>query len=122
MKSVLPLVRPAFPKVRLSIVGRSPSERVRRLVAYPGVEVTGEVSEMRSWLSRSTVAVCPMINGTGIRNKLLEAMGEQSSLRHHPSCPAEHRRGTGASSPGGVRCAGDLGEGATGSSRSAIRA
>lgn len=74
VKSVMPLIRPAYPNVRLSIVGRSPSERVRRLAAYPGVQVTGEVPEMRPWLSRSSVAVCPMINGTGIRNKLLEAM------------------------------------------------
>lgn len=74
VKSVMPLIRPAFQNVSLSIVGRSPSEQVRRLAAYPGVEVTGEVPEMRSWLSRSSVSVCPMVNGTGIRNKLLEAM------------------------------------------------
>ncbi len=74
VKSVMPLIQPACPNVHLSIVGRSPSEKVRRLAAYPGVEVTGEVPEMRPWLSRSSVAVCPMINGTGIRNKLLEAM------------------------------------------------
>lgn len=74
VKDVMPLIRPACPNVQLSIVGRSPSERVRRLGAYPDVEVTGEVPEVRPWLSRSSVAVCPMVNGTGIRNKLLEAM------------------------------------------------
>lgn len=74
VKRVMPLIRPACPNVRLSIVGRSPTERVRRLAAYPGVDVTGEVLQMRPWLSRSSVAVCPMVNGTGIKNKLLEAM------------------------------------------------
>ncbi len=74
VKNVVPLIRPGCPNVRLSIVGRSPSERVRRLAAYPGVEVTGEVPEIRPWLSRSSVSVCPMLNGGGMRNKLLEAM------------------------------------------------
>src|SRR5204862_4887967 len=59
---------------RLAIVGRAPSPRVRALAELEGVEVTGEVGDLRPWLASSGAYVCPMISGTGIKNKLLEAM------------------------------------------------
>jgi hypothetical protein len=46
---------------------------VRALAATGRIEVTGEVPSLRPWLSRATVYVCPMLSGTGIKNKLLEA-------------------------------------------------
>jgi glycosyltransferase involved in cell wall biosynthesis len=47
---------------------------VRALGREPGVRVVGEVPDMRPWLAGSAVYVCPMRSGTGIKNKLLEAM------------------------------------------------
>jgi polysaccharide biosynthesis protein PslH len=71
---VVPLVRRLHPSARLAIVGRSPGPRVRALAELPGVEVIGDVPDLRVWLTGSTVALCPMVSGTGIKNKLLEAM------------------------------------------------
>jgi glycosyltransferase involved in cell wall biosynthesis len=73
-REVFPLVRAAKPDARLAIVGRAPGPRVRALAELGGVEVTGEVEDLRPWLVASGVYVCPMISGTGIKNKLLEAM------------------------------------------------
>jgi polysaccharide biosynthesis protein PslH len=73
-REVFPLVRAARPDARLAIVGRAPAPRVRALAEIGGVEVTGEVEDLRPWLAGSGVYVCPMISGTGIKNKLLEAM------------------------------------------------
>ena len=73
-REVFPLVRAARPDARLAIVGRLPAPRVRALAELGGVEVTGEVEDLRPWLAGSGVYVCPMISGTGIKNKLLEAM------------------------------------------------
>jgi glycosyltransferase involved in cell wall biosynthesis len=73
-REVFPLVRAARPGARLAIVGRAPAPRVRALAELGGVEVTGEVEDLRPWLAGSGVYVCPMISGTGIKNKLLEAM------------------------------------------------
>jgi len=56
------------------LVGRAPAPRVRALAELDGVEVTGEVRDIRPWLAGSSVYACPMISGTGIKNKLLEAM------------------------------------------------
>jgi polysaccharide biosynthesis protein PslH len=73
-RDVFPRVRAEWPQARLAIVGRSPDKRVLSLTAEPGVEVTGEVPDVRPWLRESRVFACPMTSGTGIKNKLLEAM------------------------------------------------
>jgi glycosyltransferase involved in cell wall biosynthesis len=71
---VFPRVRRHVPDARLAIVGRTPSRRVRALADAPGVEVPGEVPDLRVPLRGSRVFACPMTSGTGIKNKLLEAM------------------------------------------------
>lgn len=71
---VFPLVRAAQPAARLAIVGRAPAPRVQALAELEGVDVTGEVQDLRPWLVGSGAYACPMISGTGIKNKLLEAM------------------------------------------------
>lgn len=73
-REVFPLVRAARPDARLAIVGRKPAPHVRALAELGGVEVTGEVEDLRPWLAGSGAYVCPMVSGTGIKNKLLEAM------------------------------------------------
>jgi glycosyltransferase involved in cell wall biosynthesis len=73
-RTVMPRVRRAVPGARLLLVGREPSPAVRALEALPGVEVVGEVPDLRPWLSRAGAYACPMLTGTGIKNKLLEAM------------------------------------------------
>jgi glycosyltransferase involved in cell wall biosynthesis len=73
-RDIFPQVCTTSPEARLAIVGRSPTPRVRALADLPGVEVTGEVPDVRPWLTGSRVYACPMTSGTGIKNKLLEAM------------------------------------------------
>ena len=72
-RSVMPLVWERVPGARLWLVGRDPSPAVSAL-AGERVEVTGEVREMSPWLRRAAVYACPMVSGTGIKNKLLEAL------------------------------------------------
>jgi len=73
-RRIFPRVRAACPDARLVLVGRAPAPRVRALTELEGVAVTGEVPDIRPWLTGSSVYACPMISGTGIKNKLLEAM------------------------------------------------
>jgi len=73
VEEVLPLVRVDHPDAHVVVVGRSPSKRVRALEG-PQVTVTGEVDEIGPWLASAAVYVCPMVTGTGLKNKLLEAM------------------------------------------------
>jgi polysaccharide biosynthesis protein PslH len=71
---VLPRVRSEAADAELVLVGRSPSAEVRALAGLPGVTVTGEVDDVAPWLQSAAVYLCPMRSGTGIKNKLLEAM------------------------------------------------
>lgn len=71
---VWPQLRASRPALRFQIVGTSPTDRVRALAATPGIEVLGRVPDVGDCLRQATVAVCPMRSGSGIQNKVLEAM------------------------------------------------
>ncbi len=74
VEAVLPRLRDLRPGVTFTIVGRDPTEAVRALAADPAVTVTGSVDDVRPWLAGSAVVVAPMRSGSGIKNKILEAM------------------------------------------------
>lgn len=74
VREVWPRVRTALPGARFTIVGRDPTDAVRRLAREPGVEVTGAVADVRPYLASSAVAVAPLHIARGIQNKVLEAM------------------------------------------------
>ena len=73
-RQVLPLVRCQRPEVKFKIIGRNPVPAITALNADPAVEVTGTVPDVRPFLAQATLAVCPMVTGAGIQNKMLEAM------------------------------------------------
>lgn len=73
-REILPRIRAVQPAARLVLAGRGPSPEVQHLASTPGVTVTGEVPDVAPWLRETAVYLCPMRRGTGIKNKLLEAM------------------------------------------------
>jgi glycosyltransferase involved in cell wall biosynthesis len=73
VRRVLPRVRAAAPDARLVLAGRSPSAAVAAL-AGPDVEIVADAPDLRPLLRRAAVFACAMESGTGIKNKLLEAM------------------------------------------------
>jgi glycosyltransferase involved in cell wall biosynthesis len=73
-RELLPLVRARVPEATLRLVGREPTPRVLALGALDGVTVTGAVDDVRDALDRAGVYACPMLTGSGIKNKVLEAM------------------------------------------------
>lgn len=72
--NVFPIIRSERPGVRFRIVGRNPVPQISALAADPAVEVTGTVPDVRPFLAQAALAICPMVAGSGIQNKLLEAM------------------------------------------------
>lgn len=70
---VLPLVQQRRPDASVLIIGRDPGPELLRL-AGPSVEVTGAVDDVRAALERVAVYVAPLFGGTGLKNKVLEAM------------------------------------------------
>lgn len=73
-RHIFPLIRAKFPQVRLLLIGRDPAPAVQALAADPYVKITGYVPDVRPYLARVTVSICPMRVGAGISNKVLESM------------------------------------------------
>ncbi|MFM1932279.1 MAG: hypothetical protein RL226_1582 [Bacteroidota bacterium] len=73
VNQILPLVRKEHPEISVLLAGANPSVRVRAL-ASEGVEVTGWMDDIRDAYGRSAIFIAPMRIGTGLQNKLLEAM------------------------------------------------
>jgi len=73
---IFPIILEQVPKVRLFLVGNSPPTEIRRL-AFPKhshIEVTGYVNSLDPFYEASTVVVCPLRIGGGVKVKLLEAI------------------------------------------------
>jgi polysaccharide biosynthesis protein PslH len=72
---IFPSVRAMEPLARLEIVGRHPPQRLRRrCAAVPGVELYGDVGDVRPHLARCGMLVVPLRIGGGSRLKILEAL------------------------------------------------
>lgn len=74
VQDILPLIWLENPDVKVCIVGKDPPASLQSLAEDPRVLVTGIVDDLRSYLQRATLAVAPIRYGTGIQNKVLEAM------------------------------------------------
>lgn len=72
VQEILPRIQQQIPEVKVILVGRDPAPAVQAL-ARDNVIVTGFVEEVRPYLARATVFVCPMRKGAGIKNKILQA-------------------------------------------------
>ena len=70
---VLPRIVAARPTVRFVIVGADPPASLRHLRSHPNIEFTGFVEDVREPLERYSLFVCPILSGSGVRVKLLEA-------------------------------------------------
>ncbi len=73
-REVLPLVWASRPDATFTIAGYDPTPEVRVLANDKRITVTGTATDLRPYLHCAEVAVAPMPYGTGIQNKILEAM------------------------------------------------
>lgn len=73
---VMPLVWREIPNAKLLLAGATPSASVRKL-ANERVIVSGTVDDIRQCYASGRVFAAPMRIGSGLQNKLLEAMSMQ---------------------------------------------
>ncbi|MFB6257334.1 MAG: glycosyltransferase [Flavobacteriales bacterium] len=73
VQKVLPLLEKEGVQPRTLLAGVSPTRRVRELESER-VEVSGWMKDIRRAYGRSKIFIAPMIMGSGLQNKLLEAM------------------------------------------------
>ncbi len=73
VRDIMPIVWRQIPDARVAIAGAYPAARVRAL-AGKNVTVTGWVDDIREYYWKSRIFIAPMRIGTGLQNKVLEAM------------------------------------------------
>lgn len=73
IKMIMPLVRAKRPQTTLCIAGVNPPKEVKRFASKLDL-IVEKVPDMRQMYLQSRVFVAPMQIGTGLQNKLLEAM------------------------------------------------
>lgn len=73
-RSAWPQIRAARPDARLLIIGRDPTNAVRRLHGTHGIMVTGTVPRVTELLHQVRVGIAPLQIARGIPNKVLELL------------------------------------------------
>ncbi|MGB9952776.1 glycosyltransferase [Haloarcula marismortui] len=73
-KKLFPEIKQEVPDTTFTIVGSNPPKKVRDLGQYSGVKVTGYVDDPSEYLRNGDIVVVPLRYGSGIQNKVLEAM------------------------------------------------
>jgi glycosyltransferase involved in cell wall biosynthesis len=73
-REILPLIRRQVPLAEFHLVGAKPAPQIREIARWPGIRLSANLPDLRYALCSSRVYVCPMRYGTGVKNKLLEAM------------------------------------------------
>lgn len=72
---IFPRIQRKVPGARFWVVGGGPSPKLRRLEqANRAVRVLGFVDSMSEYINRASVSVCPMLAGSGMQFKILEAL------------------------------------------------
>ena len=77
VRRVRPIVWQQRPQTTLTLAGESPKRSVQHLGTDSRVNVTGHLDDIRTAYSSSRLFVAPMLTGSGLQNKLLEAMAMQ---------------------------------------------
>ena len=70
---IMPKVWEKLPNAKLYIAGAQPDPKVKK-VACDNIIVSGWIDDMRDAYAQSRIFIAPMRIGTGLQNKLLEAM------------------------------------------------
>jgi glycosyltransferase involved in cell wall biosynthesis len=71
---IYPLIQKRYPNAKFYIVGRDPSTDIMKLHNGKSVIVTGFVENISYHISIGSVYLSPMRKGSGLKNKILEAM------------------------------------------------
>lgn len=74
-EKIWPGIKRKAPNAKFYIVGKSPTAEVLKLQkTYPDIVVTGEVDNVKRVVSDAALMIAPLLFGTGIKTKIVEAM------------------------------------------------
>lgn len=70
---ILPKLKTKFPNIQCLLSGASPVQEIRSLTS-PNLKIGGWIEDMRDSYWKSKIFIAPLFLGSGLQNKLLEAM------------------------------------------------
>lgn len=79
-RDIFPLILEQEPTAHLWLVGARPSSEIKRLAKGKNITVTGYVDDIRPYLNRATVSVCPIRLNVGTQTKVLEALAMETPV------------------------------------------
>jgi sugar transferase (PEP-CTERM/EpsH1 system associated) len=74
VEKVLPLLQSDFPSIKFLLAGAEPTKKVQVLANQKGVTLRAGLEDIRGAYGSGKIFFAPMLIGTGLQNKLLEAM------------------------------------------------
>jgi len=74
IEALMPRLRARFPQAVFHVVGRNPTARLMAHHGTPGVQVWGEVPDVRPFIAAADAVLAPLLIARGVQNKVLEAM------------------------------------------------
>jgi polysaccharide biosynthesis protein PslH len=71
---MMPQLRKSHPGLKALIAGARPDYQVKRLNGRDGITVSGWMDDIREAYWSSKINIAPIFSGSGLQNKILEAM------------------------------------------------
>jgi len=85
---IFPLIRKQAPQAVFHLVGSKPAKEIREIASWPGMILSADLPDLREALCSAHVYVCPLRYGSGVKNKLLEAMALHLPIVSYPEAVA----------------------------------
>lgn len=72
-KEIFPFILKEFPEAKFYVVGSNPTKKVLKLECN-NIKITGFVDDIREYIAGSRVSICPLMMGSGLKNKIIQSM------------------------------------------------
>ncbi len=79
-EKIFPFIKSEVPNTKFYIVGRNPTQDIMKLHDEENIIVTGEVPDIREYISKASVVLVPMQSGSGLKTKILEALSMEKPV------------------------------------------
>lgn len=78
---IWPKLRNEIPELRCFIAGQNPVREIEQWAdADPAITLIANPPDIRPWIAKGNVVICPMVDGGGTRLKLLDAMSAGKAI------------------------------------------
>lgn len=74
VKGVYGKLKKRYPKLQFNIIGGNATSEIKKLGQMDGIHICGFVDNPAKLLQQATVVIAPMISGSGLQNKIVQAM------------------------------------------------